>query len=311
MRFSETVVYTKEREWEEYFVPRTLEEAIKLLKRFKGKARVIAGGTDLVVQARQGGLREKVLIDISRVAGLSNIKVDKGVIRIGAAATHNKVAESALIVERAQALAEGASRVGSPQIRNIGTMGGNIVNGQPGADTAIPLLALDATVKVAGGKKERTIPLKEFFVGIGQTKVDSTKEIVTEISFPALKKGEASCALRLAKRKTLALPVLTVAVVVSVKNENMRTFKDVRIAVGPVAVTPLRCLQAEKILIDHPVTDTLIAEAAQQAAKEANPRSSLIRGTSTYRKAMVAVLVERAVRSAVERSEENNGKAKR
>jgi aerobic carbon-monoxide dehydrogenase medium subunit len=301
MRFSQTVVYTKEREWEQYLVPATMEEALKLLKRFKGDARVIAGGTDLVTQARQGGVQAKVLVDVTRLSGLTNIKLDKGVIRIGAAVTHSKIAESALIMNRAQALAEGASRVGSPQIRNIGTIGGNIVNGQPGADTAIPLLALGAAVKVVGARGERTIPLNEFFVGIGQTRVDSTKEIATEISFPALKKGEASCALRLAKRKTLALPVLTVAVMISMKSGKTRTFKDVRIAVGPVAVTPLRCTQAEKVLAGNAITEALIAQAAQQAASEANPRSSLLRGTSTYRKAMVAVLVERAIRSTVER----------
>ncbi len=267
MRFSKTVVYTKEREWEQYLVPATMEEALKLLKRFKGDARVIAGGTDLVPQARQGGLQAKVLVDVSRLPGLINIKLDKGVIRIGAAVTHSRIAESALIKGRAQALAEGASRVGSPQIRNIATVGGNIVNGQPGADTAIPLLALDAAVTVVGTRGERVIPLNEFFVGIGQTKVDSTKEIVTEISFPALKKGEASCALRLAKRKTLALPVLTAAVMVSMKSGKTLTFKDVRIAVGPVAVTPLRCTQAEKMLAGNPITDALIAHAAARSGQ--------------------------------------------
>jgi len=301
MRFSETVVYTKEREWEQYLVPATIDDALKLLKRFKGDARVIAGGTDLVVQARQGGLQAKVLVDISHLRGFSDIKLHKGMIRIGAGATHSRIAESALVVERAQALAEGASRVGSPQIRNVGTIGGNIVNGQPGADTAIPLLALDAAVKVVGTRGERIIPLKEFFVGVGQTKVDSTKEIVTEISFPALKNGEASCALRLAKRKTLVLPVLTAAVMASVKSGKGRTFKDVRIAVGPVAITPLRCKQAEEVLIGNPVTDALITRAAEVAATEANPRSSLMRGSSTYRKAMVSVLVERGIRSALER----------
>jgi carbon-monoxide dehydrogenase medium subunit len=310
MRFSETVVFTKEREWEQYLVPSTLDEALKLLKRFKGEARVIAGGTDLVAQARQGDLRPKVLIDICRIPGLGAIRLDKGVIRIGAAVTHGQIAESPLIQEKAEALAEGASRVGSPQIRNMGTVGGNIVNGQPGADTAIPLLALDASVKVVGSRGERVIPLSQFFVGIGQTKVDSTKEIVTEISFPALKKDEASCALRLAKRKTLVLPVLTASIVISL-NKKTNVFNYVRIAVGPVAVTPFRCREAEKLLSGSEATDERIAQAAEEAAKEAKPRSSLIRGSSTYRKAMVAVLVERGIRNAVDRLEENNGKTKR
>ena len=306
MQFAGNVAYTKEREWEEYFMPRTLKEALKLLETFKGKARVIAGGTDLVVQSRNKSVQPKALVDITRIRGLDYIKKDKGLIRIGCLVTHAEVAESSLIAAAATALSEGASRLGSPQIRNMGTVAGNIINAQPGADTTIPLLALDASIKVMGRKGERWIPLTKFFKDVGKSRVDSSREIVTEIAFPALRKEEGSAALRLAKRQALVLPILTTAVVVSA-DAKAKKFKAVRIAVGPVAVTPLRCTEAEAILTGAPIEVGVIAKAAASAAGAANPRTSLIRGTREYRRAMVAVLVERAIWAALRRLEGYNG----
>jgi CO/xanthine dehydrogenase FAD-binding subunit len=141
---------------------------------------------------------------------------------------------------------------------------------------------------------------------VGRTTIDSTQEIVTRISFPALGKGEASAAMRLAKRKTLVLPILTVAVVVGTDPGATR-FTRARIAVGPVATTPFRCKAAEAILTGSPIGTEVIRKAAAEAATAANPRTSLIRGTSEYRKAMVAVLVERGIAAALKRVEESNG----
>jgi CO/xanthine dehydrogenase FAD-binding subunit len=306
MEFSGNVAYAKEREWEQYFLPRTLKEALKLLEKFAGEARIIAGGTDLVVQSRNGSMRPKVLVDITRIGGLDYISLEKDVIRIGCLVTHAQVADSSLIYEKARALGEGASRLGSPQIRNMGTVVGNIVNAQPGADTTIPLLALDASVKVVSAKGEKWILLRELFTGVGKSKIESTREIVTEILFPALKKEESSAALRLAKRKALVLPILTAAVVLSADLKT-RKFKQCRIAVGPVAVTPLRCRDAEGILSGAPIGDDVIGKAAAKASSAANPRTSLIRGSREYRQAMVAVLVEKAIKTALQRLEGYNG----
>lgn len=307
---TEIVAYTKEREWDEYLFPQTVDEALRLLKKYKGRARVTAGGTDLIVASRKRDMEARVLVDITRIPGLSGIAAKDSTVSIGAATVHSQLADSALIRSKATALAEGAARLGSPQIRNMGTIGGNIVNGQPGADTVIPLLALDASIVVKGLRGERTIPLSDLFIGVGETKVDSTKEIVTEVFFPALKQGEASAALRLGRRKTLVLPILTVAVVVSVNRRTGR-FNFARIAAGPVATTPLRCIKAEQLLSGAAITDEAIKKAGVQAGQEANPRTSLIRGTSEYRKEMVAVLVERGIRQAVKRLEDNDGKNKR
>ncbi len=306
MQAQEIVAYQKDMEWEEYLVPGSLEEALEMLDTYRGAARVIAGGTDIVPASRKGTPGIKALVDITRIPGLDTIRLEGGTVKIGPLVTHTEVALSGLIREKGIALAEGASRLGSPQIRNIATLAGNIVNAQPGADTVIPLLALDGSVTVRGRQGERTVPLAELFTGVGRTTIDSTKEIVTGISFPALGKGEASAAMRLAKRKTLVLPILTVAVVVGT-DPARKTFTKVRIAVGPVAMTPLRCTAAEEILAGKPIGEEVIRKAAAEAEKTANPRTSLIRGTSEYRKAMVQVLVERGIAAALKRLEESNG----
>ena len=306
MQALEIVAYAKDMEWEEYLVPETLDEALEMLERYRGSARVIAGGTDIIPATRKGGTGIKALVDITRIPGLNMIRLDGETVKIGSLVTHTEVALSGLIRKRGMALAEGASRLGSPQIRNIATVAGNILNAQPGADTLIPLLALDGSVTIRGRQGERSIPLAELFTGVGRTTIDSTKEIVTEISFPGLGKGEASAAMRLAKRKTLVLPILTVAVVVGT-DPGAKTFTKVRIAVGPVATTPLRCKAAEEILAGSPVGDEVIRKAAAEAAGAAKPRTSLIRGTTEYRKAMVAVLVERGIATALKRLEGSNG----
>jgi carbon-monoxide dehydrogenase medium subunit len=241
----------------------------------------------------------KVLVDITRISGLDEIKLENGFIKIGALVTHSQVVQSPLIRERALALREGASQLGSPQIRNLGTVVGNIVNGQPGADTAIPLLALNAMVKVVSKEGERTSPLTEFFIDTGKTAVDSTREMVIEISFPPLREGETSLSLRLARRKALALPILTISVFLSADLKRGR-FNEVRIALGPVAPIPLRAKEAERILASAPMKDELIKEAVQKATLESNPRTSLLRGSEEYRKAMVANLLERSIHKGIE-----------
>jgi len=306
MQAQEIVAYRKDMEWEEYLVPKSLDEALGMLERYRGAARVIAGGTDIVPASRKGAPGIKALVDITRIPGLDTIRLDGGTVKIGPLVTHTEVALSGLIRERGMALAEGASQLGSPQIRNIATVAGNIINAQPGADTVIPLMALDGSITISGRQGERTIRLAELFTGIGRTTIDSTREIVTQISFPALGKGEASAAVRLAKRKTLVLPILTVAVVVGT-DPGRKNFTEARIAMGPVATTPMRCKAAEKILTGRPIGEEVIRKAAAEAEKAANPRTSLIRGTSEYRKAMVQVLVERGIAAALKRLEESNG----
>lgn len=305
MQLTEKVSYIKEMEWKEYFTPRNVYEALDILDTYKGTARIMAGGTDIVPATRKGQMGIDVVVDITNISELNFISLEDNIVKLGPLVTHAQVAKSSLIREKGMALAEGASKVGSPQIRNVGTVAGNIVNAQPGADTIIPLLALDGSVTVKSKKTERTIPLSELFTGVGKTTIDSTKEIVTAISFPALGKREASAALRLAKRKSLVLPILTVAVKISLDNKKKK-FTGVSIAAGPVSTIPFRCSSAERLLIGSEINDEIIRNAALKFADEARPRTSLLRGTTEYRKSMVIVLVERAIKLALKRLEESN-----
>jgi carbon-monoxide dehydrogenase medium subunit len=299
---AEQFIWSKNLHWEHYFRPRDIPEALELLEEFRGRARIIAGGTDVLVQIRKGEIKPDVLVDVTRIEGLDRIRLDDGIVEIGALVTHSQVVESCLLREKGLALVEGASQIGSPQIRNIGTVVGNLVSGQPGADTAVPLLALNGALQVVSSKGERTVPLIDLFIGAGKTVVDSTKEVVAGVSFPALRNWETSVCLRLARRKALALPILNVSIVVSI-DPDKKTFREVRIALGPVAPVPFRARQAERLLASAPISDEVIEKAAQQAAQESNPRSSPLRGSEEYRREMVTNLVGRGIRQGLERLE--------
>ncbi|MFQ6102204.1 MAG: FAD binding domain-containing protein [Anaerolineae bacterium] len=284
--------------WEEYLVPTSLEEALGLLKERQGQARVIAGGTDLIIQLKKKEATARCLVDVTNLDELKGIELEDGSIRVGACVTHQELASSSLIQKRAAALAEGASQVGSPQIRHMGTVGGNIVNAQPAADTVVPLMALEAEAEVATAMGTRREPLGGLCVGPGQCTVDSTAEILTAVRFRALGPNQGSAFARLAKRKALALPILNAAAVVTL-NDGGDTFQEVRLSVGPAGPTPARALQAEEALRGAAVEAQAIAAALELAAQEARPRTSPVRGSREYRQEMVKVLLGRAIERAV------------
>ena len=286
--------------WEEYLVPPSLEEALAMLKECQGQARIIAGGTDLIIQLRKKEVIARCLVDVTNLDELKGIELEDDFIRIGACVTHQELASSRLIRERAAALAEGASQVGSPQIRNMGTVGGNIVNAQPAADTVVPLMALEAEVEVATATGIRREPLGGLCVGPGQCTVDSTAEILTAVWFRALGPHQGSAFERLAKRKALSLPILNAAAVVTL-NDGGDTFQEVRLAVGPVGPTPSRAFNAEEVLRGAAVEAQAIAAAMEIAAREAQPRTNPVRGSQEYRREMVKVLLRRSIEQAVRR----------
>jgi carbon-monoxide dehydrogenase medium subunit len=290
--------------WEEYLVPTSLEEALAMLKECQGQARVIAGGTDLIIQLGKKEVTARCLVDVTNLDELKGIELEDDFIRIGACVPHQELASSALIRERAAALAEGASQVGSPQIRNMGTVGGNIVNAQPAADTVVPLMALEAEVEVATVTGTRRDPLGGLCIGPGQCTVDSTAEILTAVRFRALGPNQGSAFERLAKRKALALPILNAAAVVTV-NDGGDTFQEVRLAVGPIGPTPSRAFQAEEALRGIAVEAQAIAAAMELAAQEAQPRSNPLRGSQEYRQEMVKVLLRRSIERAVQAARES------
>ncbi len=285
----------------EYLLPGSLPEALELLDRFKGKARVIAGGTDVIPGLRRRDLQVKALVDISRIPGLNAIKKDGRHIILGGLVTHGQVASSPLIREKAGLLADGAAAVGSPQIRNIATVAGNLVSGRPAADTSIPLLALGASVTIVSSKGERVVPLTEFFVSVGETVLDPSREVLTQIRFPWLQPDQGGCYLRLSKRRALTLPVLVAAAVVTV-DATARVFKKAAIALGPVAPIPFRVRESEAGLKGAPLSREAIQKAAALAVRDCSPRDSLLRGSCDYRQEMIPVFIRRSVQKALEQA---------
>jgi CO/xanthine dehydrogenase FAD-binding subunit len=278
-----------------YYKPASLEEALAILHDFRGKARVIAGGTDLVLQLMQKGLSLDAVVDITNLKQLRFISEGETKIRVGALSTHTDLAESSLIRRKASLLSDAAGSVGSLQIRNVGTVGGNIVNAQPAADTAIALLALDALVKVISISGEKRVPLAALYRPGGGSSLDPRREILTEIIFMPLKKDKAAGVFgRLARRKAVALPVFNTAVTIW-SGEDKNILSDVCIAMGPVARVPFRAREAEKFLRGNPPGENIFQQAAGIAADEARPRDSQFRGSADYRKKLARVMVFRAL----------------
>lgn len=280
------------------YAPCSLEEAIGTLSSIEERTRVIAGGTDLVIQLQNREVHLDSVVDISGIEELSYICDDHGKISIGAAITHTELAESRTIGIHAPLLAEAARSIGSRQIRNVGTIGGNIVNGQPAADTAIALLALDAEITIVSTEGERTIPLNKLYRPGGGVALDPSREILKEITFDSLlEKGGVGAFGRLARRKSLALPVFNCGVVLWFDQVDF-SVRRAAISMGPVGRAPFRANEAEAILTGAVPGEETFKRAAAAAADEARPRDSLFRGSAGYRKHVAAVIVFRSLKNA-------------
>ena len=279
----------------DYKLPTTVAEAVKALQDADSRGRIIAGGTDLLLDLESGKHSAEILIDVSRIPELTEIRQENQALMIGAAVTFTELGQSELVRKYAPSLAQASDRVGSLQIRNCATLAGNVVTAQPAADGAVALATLEPQFIIEGPGGRRTASMKDMYAGFGQSRVDSAQEIVTFIRIPCQKENEASEFVRLAMRKSLALPMLNASVKVSV---NCGKFEWARIAMGPVGVGPTRAEKAEEWLIQKDVTAENIRKAAQMALENANPRSSPFRGSREYRLKTLPVIIEQALISA-------------
>ncbi len=280
----------------EYIKPRNLEEVFSYLASFGKRAVLIAGGTDVMVNIRNKKLAPEALISLRGLRELAYIRKDEGAYHIGALTTHRMLKASSLVQEELSALYEGASQLGSVQIRNVATLGGNICNAAPSADTAAPLLVLDAVAVLRGPEGIRKVPLTEFFIGPSQT-VRAWNEVLIEFEIPAEIGRFGSAYHKLSRRKAMDLPILGVAVSLSMRGEIIR---EARIALSVAAPTPIRARQAEGYLKGKPVQEEVFAEAGELAAQEASPRDSL-RGQAWYRREMIETFVPRMFKKALDR----------
>jgi carbon-monoxide dehydrogenase medium subunit len=285
--------------WDNYEIASSVTDALTKLANLGHESRIIAGGTDLVLQAQRGQCPSRAMVDVTRIPGLGEIVERDGYVCIGATVTHAQVAASSLILEKARLLALACASVGGPQIRNVATLTGNVVNALPAADGAAALFALNAEVQVTTLADQTWVPIADLYEGVGECTLDPCAQMVTALRFRPLAPYLGCDFQRLARRRALVLPIVNAAAVVGVRDGLL---VDACIAVGPVAPTPFRATAAEQTLIGSPVDAAQIARAAQLAAGDAKPRSSAIRGSKEYRTAMVEVLVRRALTNAVERA---------
>ena len=278
-----------------YYQPESIPEACAILARYGSKAKVLAGGTDILTKMKQELLAPEVLVSLKKINGISGIDYipGKGVI-IGAKATHNDLVDSPVLHERYLSVPEAAHAMANNQVRNLGTVGGNIVNAVPSADLPPILIALGATVKLAGTKGERILPLEDFFTGPSRT-VIAEDEIMTEILIPD-QKTTGSNYIKFGLRRSGSLAVVGVAVAVTVAKG---VIKDSRITLGAVAPVPMRAKKAEETLRGKKATDDLLEEAGRCAAEECKPIADM-RGSVEYRRDMIRVFTRRALRKAID-----------
>lgn len=278
----------------DHLEPKTTKEACSLLSKYKGKAKVIAGGTDLLPAMRNREVTPAYIINVRSIPNLDHIHyTDAEGLKIGALATLYDIESSPIIREKFPMVADAASKIGTPQVRNMGTIGGNLCNASPSADTAPPLIGLEAKAKINGPNRERVIALEEFFIGPGENALQAD-EILTEIQIPNPPPHTRGVYLKLPARTMVDLAVVGVAVVVTLDDKE-RSIVDAKIVLGAVAPTPVRARQAEDIIKSKAISRELIEKAAEAAAGEAKPISDL-RGSASYRKEMVNTLTKRAIR---------------
>jgi CO/xanthine dehydrogenase FAD-binding subunit len=283
-----------------YQSPETLTEACRVLGEWGSRGKIIAGGTDLVISLRKGEAQPQILIDVTRIPELRRIEDAEGKIRIGAAVTHGEIASSKLIQQYGKVLSDAASWVGSPQVRNLGTIGGNIVNASPAADTLPPLMVLEATGRVLspGGSKE--VPLAELFRGPYQSSLNPD-ELLVRVSFPKLASDFRTGFIRLARRAAMAISRMSVAVVLRMARREDR-IEEVRISVGAVTPTPHRMSEVESILKGKTPDEGTMKKAAQ-CLSGTMVRWSGVRPSTAYKAPVVEALFLRCMQQALENSQ--------
>lgn len=284
----------------EYLKPCTIEEACSLLAQHNGKAKILAGGTDLLVKMKERKLKPQYLIGLKGIPALDCLEYHEATgLRIGALTTLGTVARSLLVQEKYPILASAISKMATAQIRNLATVGGNLCNAAPSADTAPPLICLGAKVKLASQKGDRTIALEDFFQGPGLP-ILRAGEILTEIQVPHPPPHSAGVYQKLS-RTAVDLAIVGVAAFIRV-DARKKSCAEARIALGAVAPTPIRAKEAEAILQGKKINKSLIEQAAQLAAG-ASCCISDVRASAAYRTEMVRVLTRRAIEQAWEQAQ--------
>ncbi len=284
--------------WKNYFSVTSIDETLELLAKYGERARVIAGGTDIIIELeRQQRPGVDTLIDISRIPDLDQIQLQGDVLRLGPLVTHNHVVGSEMAVQYTFPLAQACWEVGAPQIRNRGTIAGNLITASPANDTIAPLLALAASVTLRSTQGERTLSLDAFYTGLRQTAM-RPDELLVSIQISAMQPDQHGTFLKLGLRRAQAISVVNIAAILNFDGDRIT---DARITLGSVAPTVIRVPVTEDYLQGKTLTDVVIADAARLTGDVPTPIDD-VRATATYRTEMVRVFTARALRQIRDRS---------
>ena len=291
--------------WEHYHTPRTVADALACLARYDGQARLIAGGTDLLIDMQhveKGGHPLAALVDVTTVSEMTKISVRDGLLYVGAAVTHTSIVKSPLVEEYATCLVESCGVVGGLQVRNVATLGGNVAHALPAGDGTTSLVALGADAEVAWHNGIREwLPVTQIFRGPGISALDSRQDVLVGFRFRCCQEGEASAFKRIMRPQGVALPILGCAVWVQL-DESRRVLKDIRICISPVDRVPVLAADVEDSLRGQEITDGLIRHVASAARDQLNPRASKYRASAEYRSHMIETLLNQVLPLAIERA---------
>ncbi len=285
-----------------YFRPDKLSEALAFLTQYGSQSSVLAGGTDLLVMMRSRKIKPRYILDIKAIPDIANIKMKSNFLQIGAGVTLREVEQSEMVHQKYPLLSEAVSQMASLQIRNMGTVTGNICRASPSADTLTPLLVMEARVEIACAQRKRTVSLESFLTGPGETALEPY-EMVTAIQIPILPKNASAAFFRLTRVAADLAKVSTSVLLVQQDN----VCQEARIALGGVASTAFRSYQTEKFMVGKHLDEKVIDAAGDLAAAESRPISD-VRSTLEYRKEACRVLVSRAIKTCLARIPSMGGK---
>lgn len=275
-----------------YLSPESVEEAIALFKKHSETSKFMAGGTDVIVKVKEGWMEPDYLISLKKIKEMGDLVRNEATreLTIGALVTHSTLEKSLMVQNEYPIIYDAVSNIGSIQVRNAGTIGGNLINAVPSADGAIPLIALDGTALLHGPDGERSLAVKDLFVEPYVT-VLKPGEILKKITIPPQAFNTGSAYIKFGRRAAMELPLIGIGVLMTL-DDGLEICTKARIVLGVAAPTPMRAVEAEKLLEGQKITEALLAEAGEMAASESKVRDS-VRGKAWHRKEMIRVQVRR------------------
>ena len=287
--------------WQHYHTPGTVDEAIELLNRYDGRAQVIGGGTDLLLEIQQGRKPAvAAMVDPSRIVGLGDISEDAGHIVIGCAVTHSQIIGDERIVQHGTCLVEACGVIGGPQVRNVATLAGNVAHALPAGDGTIGLLVLDGEIETTDSGGTRWMPLGDAFLGPGRSAVDHHRALLTRLRFKPTGRFEGSAFFRVMRPQGVALPMISMAA--CLRFDERRSIEAARIAIAPAGPVPCLATPAMEMLSGREASDDLFKKASEAALSGISLRSSKYRASREYRAEMVRTHLPRVLVLATERA---------